>query len=132
MESFKSNKIASVVEEAMKSLKNIAEVNTVIGQPLTDTNDSTVIPVSKVTIAYIAGGGEYSAGENAVEAYSKDSYPLSAGSGGFIQLSPIGFLVGKNGELSTITIDESCGALDKLIKAASEYITHLNKNEKSK
>ncbi len=130
MDNFKTNKIASVVEEAMRSLKSIAEVNTVIGQPLSGTGESTVIPVSKVTIAYIAGGGEYSAGENAVEAYSKESYPLSAGSGGFVQLTPIGFLVEKSGSVSTITIDESCGALDKLLKAASEYIMKLNKNEK--
>lgn len=130
MDDIKSNKIASVVEEAMKSLKSIAEVNTVIGKPFSETNGNTIIPISKVTIAYIAGGGEYSAGENAVEAYSKENYPLSAGSGGFVQLTPIGFLVGKDDGLSTITIDESSGTLDKLIKAATDYIKELNKNDK--
>lgn len=130
MDSIKENKIGSVIEEAMRSLKSIADVNTVVGQPYEGMDGSTIIPVSKVTIAYVAGGGEYSAGENAVEAYSKDSYPLSAGSGGFIQLTPIGFLASKNGELSAVPITESGGALEKLLKAVAEYIGRSAKDDK--
>lgn len=130
MENGQNNKIRGIIEEAMRSLKSIAEVNTVVGAPYAGLDGSTIIPVSKVTIAYIAGGGEYSAGENAIDAYAKESYPLSAGSGGFIQLCPIGFLVGKGGELSTISVDGKESAAEKLIKALAEYLERRVKNER--
>lgn len=130
MENGQNNKIRGIIEEAMRSLKSIAEVNTVVGEPYAGLDGSTIIPVSKVTIAYIAGGGEYSAGENSIDAYAKESYPLSAGSGGFIQLSPVGFLVGKGGELSTISVDGKESAAEKLIKALAEYLERRAKNER--
>lgn len=107
------NPIDEVLSTAMKQLRSIADVNTVIGKPIESEGGKTIIPVSKVTIGFVAGGGEY--GE--ANKFSPE-YPFAGGSGGAVQLSPIGFLVGsKDEDLKMIGIDSDT-ALSRMFDAA--------------
>ena len=96
-----NNPIDEVLGTALKNIRSLADVNTVIGKPVTSEDGKTIIPVSKVTIGFVAGGGEY--GE--LDKFSPE-HPFAGGSGGAVQLSPIGFLVGGKGEdLRMIDVD---------------------------
>ncbi len=107
------NPIDEVLSTAMKQLRSIADVNTVIGKPIESEGRKTIIPISKVTICFVAGGGEY--GET--NKFSSE-YPFAGGSGGAVQLSPIGFLVGsKEEDLKMIGIDSDT-ALSRMFDAA--------------
>ena len=107
------NPIDEVLSTAMKQLRSIADVNTVIGKPIESEGGKTIIPISKVTIGFVAGGGEY--GET--HKFSSE-YPFAGGSGGAVQLSPIGFLVGsKEEDLKMIGIDSDT-ALSRMFDAA--------------
>ena len=54
-----NNKINKAIETAIKSLGTIIDVNTVVGKPIKTENGDYVVPISKVTIGVLAGGGEY-------------------------------------------------------------------------
>ncbi|MEG1805830.1 MAG: spore germination protein GerW family protein [Clostridia bacterium] len=112
------NQIEQVMKTALSSIKELADVNTVIGQPYTTLDGTTIIPISKVTIGFLSGGGEYGDKKNKIE----PNFPMSAGSGGYTQLAPIGFLVGQNGDMKLINIDGT-NAYGKLIDAAVEFLS---------
>ena len=51
--------IREIVETAITNLSRVAEVNTIVGQPLVTMDGTTILPVSQITFAFMAGGGEY-------------------------------------------------------------------------
>ena len=51
--------ISEIVETAVSNLSKVAEVNTIIGKPLVTMDGTTVLPVSQINFAFMAGGGEY-------------------------------------------------------------------------
>ena len=53
------NKINDAIVSTLKNLSNLVDVNTVIGKPIKNDNGEYVVPISKVTIGVLAGGGEY-------------------------------------------------------------------------
>ena len=53
------NKITNVIESTFKNLSNIIDVNTVIGKPIKTEDGEYVVPISKVTVGVLMGGGEY-------------------------------------------------------------------------
>lgn len=56
---YRENKINRVIDTAMKNLSTLVDVNTVIGKPMKTEDGSLIIPVSKVTLGFMTGGGEY-------------------------------------------------------------------------
>lgn len=102
------NEISQIVETALTSLTKAAEVNTIIGTPIVTADGATVMPVSQVTFAFMAGGGEY--GEK-----PRREGNFAGGSGGGATLTPVGFLVI---DRSGVRMIESGGALDKIADAA--------------
>lgn len=114
------NKINAVIETAMNSLNNLIDVNTVVGKPI-HTDSGTVFPISKVTMGFMTGGGEY--GE--VKIFQKDnSLPFAGGSGAIVSLKPAGFLVQENGKFKIVSV----GDMGKLMDTASDIIENLQEN----
>ena len=86
--------IESLMSTSMESIREMVDVNTVIGEAVSTQDGSTIIPVSRVSFGFVAGGGEY-AGTPAVQA---SGLPFAGGAGAGISVNPVGFLVcSKNG-----------------------------------
>ncbi len=119
------NKIEQIMTSSMKNLQSLASVDMVVGKPIFEDDCLTVIPLTKVVMGYIAGGGEY---YSELKMLKKETeYPFSGGSGGGLNLTPIGFLVIKNRAVEIVKIDEKT-ALEKLIEAIPEVVKFLSKN----
>lgn len=110
------NKIQEVMNSAMENLRPLIDVDIVIGKAI-EEEGVKVIPLSKVTMGFVSGGGEYYS--ELKEMRRETEYPFSGGSGGGVSLQPIGFLVIKNGEVEVIKID-SKSAIEKLIDTIPE------------
>ena len=114
------NKINAVIETAMKNLNELIDVNTVVGKPI-KTESGTVFPISKVTMGFMTGGGEY--GE--VKLFKKDNkLPFAGGSGAIISLKPTGFLVQEDGKFKVLSVSE----VGKLMDTATEIIDNIQEN----
>ncbi|MBO7187585.1 MAG: hypothetical protein J6V68_04240 [Clostridia bacterium] len=121
----KSEKIATVVETAMKNLSSMIDVNTVMGTPVVAENGKIIIPVSKVTVAFMSGGGEY----GKVKFFHKDDeLPFAGGTGAVINLKPVGFLISDNSEYKIIQIDKE--PFDKVFDFAENFINKTMENNK--
>ena len=100
-----NNRINKAIETALKNLSTMVDVNTVVGKPIKTENGEYVVPISKVTVGVLSGGGEY----GKVGIFKKGSdLPYSAGNGAIISVKPCGFLL-KDGEKSVDLYDEING-----------------------
>lgn len=114
--------INKIMEEALTKIKTIIDVDTVVGSPLKTLDGITIIPITKVSVGFIAGGGEYS--QNIPPKKQKDNYPFAGGSGAGFNINPIGFLVGKEGNLKFVGVD-SKDSFEKIFKTATELIKKI-------
>ena len=116
----KTKKINSLIDSATDNLSGLADVNTVIGTPITTASGFQIIPFSKVTIGNLSGGGEYGDVKIVKE---MDAFPFAGGSGAVISMKPMGFLIddGKTCHLLRVT-DEP---LDNLIQNVSEIMRNV-------
>lgn len=78
--------ISSVMQTALENIKDMVDVNTVVGEPVITGSGGTVIPVSRVSFGFVAGGGDWmKSGET--------DKPFAGGSGAGVSLQPVGFLI---------------------------------------
>lgn len=56
--------IEGLMETAMNSIRDLVDVNTIIGEPIETSNNMLIIPISKVTFGFAAGGSEFSRRDN--------------------------------------------------------------------
>ncbi len=121
---FYENRIKDVMSSAMENLKPLIDSNIIIGDVIKSGNVD-VIPITKVTLGFVSGGGEY---YSELKEIRKDTeYPFSGGSGGGVSVQPIGFLVVKNGMVDFVKI-ETKGVIDKLIETIPEVAKFIEEN----
>lgn len=118
--------IETIMEQALTKLKGIIDVNTIVGTPTTLIDGTTIIPVSRVSFGFVAGGGEYS--DSSYGKKHDRNYPFGGGSGGGINISPVGFLSIANGEIKILSMDSST-AYDKLFDIGGDVLKKLIKKE---
>ena len=80
--------IENVLSETLSNLKNIVDINTVVGDPIKTPNGTVVIPISRISLGYVGGGGELS-----TLPVKKGEYPFATGTGAGVNIVPIGFLI---------------------------------------
>lgn len=114
--------IESLVYTALKNLEEIVDVNTIVGEPLKTTHGETIIPVSKVSFGFAAGGTQF--GNKVVD----NNYPFGGGSGGGVSIAPVAFLVvGKDG-VTVKHLSEDVHVLDKVMDLIPTAIEKMRGN----
>jgi len=124
----KDKKIESLIDVSIDKIRSLIDVNCVIGNPITLPNDNTIIPISKVSVGFISGGGEYS--DLNAKRNSAD-FPMAGGTGGGFSVSPIGFFVVEKDKFKIIRADKSTAYLG-LIKNATEVLKKVLESQKWK
>ena len=105
----------------LKEFSNGLNTNSIIGTPI-KVLDYYIIPISKLTVGYLGGGGEY--GDIKVLSSAK-SHPFACGNGTVVNMNPSGFLVCKNNSVSFVKMDDS--AIEKLFEKTTEIINETLK-----
>ena len=117
--------VNSVIDIAMNRLKEIIDVNTVIGKPIKIDNNATILPVSKVSVGFVAGGGEIIA--RAKQKAPKD--PFAGGSGSGFVVTPIGFLICENDIVKYVNC-ETKTPLDEIMKFSNNLVNKVVNDKK--
>ena len=118
------NRINSVVENALKNVRDLVDVNTVVGTPIQTETGDCIIPVSKVSFGILSGGGEY--GKVKIFKNSSD-LPFSAGNGTLVSVKPCGFLIRtENGEYKVISA--GYGAYDAIFDKVVDFFENLKQD----
>ena len=116
--------VNSIIDIAMNRLKEIIDVNTIIGKPISTANKTTILPVSKVSVGFVAGGGEIVA-----RAKKCPNDPFAGGSGSGFVLTPLGFLVIDDNGVKYVNC-ETKTPLDEVIKFSNNLVTKMINDKK--
>ena len=91
--------IGELMKTAMTSIKDMVDVNTVIGDPVEACGGATIIPISKVSFGYVTAGGDLSTQEKVHRNVDPVDFPFAGGSGAGVSVQPVGFLVVQDGSV---------------------------------
>ena len=100
--------INSLMDTSLKKIKELIDVNTIIGDPITAPDGTTIIPVSKVTYGFASGGSDLPTKKD-----NRDCF--GGGSGAGITIQPVGFLSISKGNVKFIPIEKYDGAADRIV-----------------
>ena len=119
--------VERVMDNAFTKIRALVDADTVIGNPVITADGASIIPLSKVTMGFLTGGGEYSdmAQQNLSE------YPFAGGSGAAVSVAPIGFLVSDGKSVKIIKMDDK-SPFDKLLNLIPEVIDGVFDSDKKK
>jgi len=115
------------MKTAMENIKDMVDVNTIIGDPVETPDGTILIPISRVSFGFAAGGSEFESGEIEGKKEAKDgngSLPFGGGSGGGVTVQPVAFLVVGNGQVRMLPVDRHA-MLDRLLDLAPQLITQV-------
>ena len=115
--------IENLMITAMSSLRDMIDVNTIIGDTVETKDGTTIIPVSKVCFGFAAGGSEFNT--NKLNKFSESvKLPFGGGSGAGVKIMPVAFLIVKDGIIKLLTVDEN-KPLDKLVDAIPDLVNKV-------
>lgn len=121
--------IEGLMDTTLDKIKQMVDVNTVIGTPITAGDGTTIIPVSKVTYGFASGGSEFASKK------SQDKNLFGGGSGAGVTINPIAFIAVSNGDVKLLNIESYSDSQDRAVAILPELIdkiTSLFKKDKSK
>ena len=101
-----------ILRTTIEKVRDLVDVSTIIGEPITLPDGITIIPVSKVTYGFASGGSDFP---------SKNNVELFGGAGGAgITINPVAFLVVKDGEVTIKNITANDNAVERAVTMVPE------------
>lgn len=125
----KNHPIESLMKTTMENLKEMIDVNTIVGDAVETPDGNIIIPISRLTFGFAAGGSDYGTDETSGDNNQKNNgntagYPFGGGSGGGITVQPVAFLIVGQGQTRLLPVD-SHAMLDRLIDLAPALVNQL-------
>ena len=94
-----SQTLPNMLENTIAKIRDMVDVNSVIGDPITTADGVTIIPVSKVSVGFGGGGSDYVSRN-----LNKQENPFGGGAGGGVKVTPIAFLIIKEGNVRMLPV----------------------------
>ena len=105
-------------ETTLGKIKEMVDVNTIVGTPITTPDGITLIPVTKVIFGFGSGGGDYPA---------KDTTGFGGGGGAGVKLDPVGFLVINDGVVKMLNISAPANTtVDRLVEQLPDVMDKID------
>lgn len=123
--------IQGLMKTAMENLKDMVDVNTIIGDPVETPDGSVILPVSKVGFGFAAGGSEFvidhagnGPGQRSHEGH-ENKHPFGGGSGGGVSITPIAFLVVSGKGVKMLHLNHQAHFYEKLMEFTPQIIEKI-------
>lgn len=113
-----SHPIDNLMKTTMAHIKEMVDVNTIVGDAIDAKDGSLVIPISKVSFGFASGGSEFKSPECKSD---NAKLPFGGGSGAGVTVRPIAFLVLKNDSVRLLPVEYD-NSLDKIIDSIPQLI----------
>ena len=121
-----SDTLKDMMDSTMGKIKSMVDVNSVVGDPIRISDDVVIIPVSKISYGFGAGGSDF---ENKT---SSSSPFFGGGCGTGVSISPVGFLSVSDGNVTFLQVESFHGAIDRLISMFPDLINKISSSIRKK
>lgn len=116
------HQISELMKISMTNLRELIDVNIVIGNPIT-SNNTIIIPVSKVKCGFVSGGID----QKKLRLDDTNKNPFGGGAAGNLSITPVAFLVCKNDDVKVLHLDDNSHIFEKIIEAVPELFDKIMK-----
>lgn len=106
--------IEGLMNSAMQKLRELVDVNTIIGDPITTPDGILIIPISRVAFGFGSGGSDWPT--------QSPKETFGGGSGGGVSITPIGFLIVSGGEVKLLQLAAQGNTGDRLINMVPDLV----------
>jgi sporulation protein YtfJ len=140
--------IQGLMQTAMENIKQMVDVNTIVGDPVETPDGSVIMPISKVGFGFAAGGSEFNVDKEAGSHTAGGAngqgqgqgktdkasvaLPFGGGSGGGVSITPIAFLVVGTQGVKVVPLDNSTHLYERMIDLAPQVVDKLQGMMKGK
>lgn len=124
--------IGDLMETTMQKIREMVDVNTIIGDSIITPDGITLIPVSKVSFGFASGGSDFQTKNQ----QAGQANPFGGGGGAGVKINPVAFIVIKDGNVKVLNIaPPAVTTVDRVVEMAPDIVdkvVELIKKEKSK
>ncbi|SDK49801.1 GerW family sporulation protein [Natronincola ferrireducens] len=125
--------IEALMKTTMESIKEMVDVNTIVGDAVETPDGTVIIPISKVSFGFASGGGDYvnrdssdnQSQEDENNKYDKEKFPFAGGAGAGVSVQPVAFMVVGNGHIKLMPVDQRANMIDNLITTAPKVVQSI-------
>ncbi len=110
--------IEGMMDTTLEKIKQMVDVNSVIGDPITSPDGTVIIPISKVNYGFASGGSD-------LPVKVPDKQFFGGGTGAGVTITPIAFLVVSHGDVRLLRVDTGATPVDRIIDQAPELINRI-------
>ncbi len=114
-----SHPIEGLMSTAMGKIKEMVDVNTIVGTPVESPDGSVIIPISRVAFGFAAGGSDFGK-KNEAEVM------FGGGAGGGVTISPVGFVVVGQGQIKMLPVHGSSAPVDRILDMVPGIVDKIN------
>ncbi len=127
--------IQGLMKTAMESIKEMVDVNTIVGEPVETPDGSVILPISKVGFGFAAGGSEFNLDVENKEVLNQNKdpeKPFGGGSGGGVSIAPVAFLVVSKTGVKLLPLDAETHIYERIIDLAPQVMEKIQSALKPK
>lgn len=115
----KNHPINDLMTTTMQKIREMVDVNTIVGQPITTPEGITLIPVSKLSFGFASGGSDYIPKNHK----PGDTNTFGGGSGAGVNISPVAFLIVKGDSVRLLPVDPPAATtVDRVIEMVPDVV----------
>ena len=116
-----SQTLSNMIENTLSKVKEMISVNDVVGTPITTPEGVTIIPISKVSVGFGGGGSDFVSKNS-----NRHENPFGGGAGGGVKVSPVAFLVVKEGSVRMIPMAEPANTtVDRVVEMIPDTLDKI-------
>jgi sporulation protein YtfJ len=137
--------IEGLMITAMQSIKDMVDVNTIVGDAVQAPDGTVIIPISRVSFGFAAGGGEYNSCCNVDDSSSNEDdeedgksggkssvkYPFAGGSGAGVSINPVAFMVVGQNQIRLLPVNMN-SSVEKILDMIPDLIDKANETIRKK
>ena len=117
-----SQTLPNMLEGTIAKIREMVDVNSVVGDPITTPDGVTIIPVSKVSVGVGGGGSDYVS-----KNLNKQENPFGGGAGGGVKVTPIAFLIIKDGSVRMLPVAAPANTTaDRLVEMVPDVLDKIS------
>lgn len=117
-----SNTLPNMLENTIAKIREMVDVNSVVGDPITTPDGVTIIPVSKVSVGFGGGGSDFVS-----KNVNHQENPFGGGAGGGVKVTPIAFLIIKEGSVRMLPVAAPANTTaDRLVEMVPDVLDKVS------
>lgn len=114
--------IENLMKSTMENIRDMVDVNTIIGDAVETRDGTYIIPISKVSFGFASGGSEFNSHDNINHhEHEEVNYPFGGGSGAGVSVRPVAFLVVKENSVRLLPVEQDT-TYDRIVDTVPQVI----------